>query len=82
MYFFKPGGWEVQFLEAELKTPPARKLTFVDAERIRELAKRGGAAGLKARTRSVRQLRRKWGISERKLEKLGFTAAVLVRQGE
>ncbi len=43
MYFLKPGGWEVQFLEAELKTPPARKLTFVDAERIRELAKRGGA---------------------------------------
>jgi hypothetical protein len=43
MYFLKPGGWEVQFLEAELKTPPARKLTFVDAERIRELAKTGGA---------------------------------------
>jgi hypothetical protein len=35
----------VQFLEAELKTPPARKLTFVDAERIRELAERGGARG-------------------------------------
>jgi len=43
MYFFKRGGWEVQFLEADLKTPLPRKLTFYDPEKIRELARRGGA---------------------------------------
>jgi hypothetical protein len=43
MYFFKRGGWEVQFLEADLKTALPRKLTFTDPEKIRELARRGGA---------------------------------------
>jgi hypothetical protein len=43
MYFFKRDGWEVQFLEADLKTPLPKKLTFSDSEKIRELAKRGGA---------------------------------------
>jgi hypothetical protein len=33
----------VQFLEADLKTPLPRKLTFADPEKIRELARRGGA---------------------------------------
>jgi hypothetical protein len=42
-YFFKRGGWQVQFLEADLKSPLPRKLTFTDPEKIRELAKRGGA---------------------------------------
>lgn len=41
MYFFKRGGWQVQFLEADLKTPLPRKLTFSDSEKIRELARRG-----------------------------------------
>ena len=41
MYFFKRCGWEVQFLEADLKTPLPRKLTFTDPENIRELSKRG-----------------------------------------
>jgi hypothetical protein len=44
MYFFKPGGWEVQFLEADLETPPARKLTFIDgrsSEGWRREVKRG-----------------------------------------
>ena len=45
MYFFKRGGWEVQFLEADLKTPLPRKLTFSDPEKIRELAGRGEAWG-------------------------------------
>jgi hypothetical protein len=45
MYFFKRGGWEVQFLEADLKTPLPRKLTFADPEKIRELARRGEAWG-------------------------------------
>jgi hypothetical protein len=43
MYFFKRGGWQVQFLEADLKTSLPRKLTFTDPEKIRELARRGGA---------------------------------------
>jgi hypothetical protein len=42
-YFFKRGGWEVQFLEVDLKTPLPRKLTFTDPEKILELARRGGA---------------------------------------
>jgi hypothetical protein len=45
MYFFKRGGWEVQFTEADLKTPLPRKLTFTDPEKIRELARRGEAWG-------------------------------------
>ena len=43
MYFFKRGGWQVQFTGADLKTPLPRKLTFTDPEKIRELARRGGA---------------------------------------
>jgi hypothetical protein len=43
MYFFKRGGWQVQFTEADLKTPLPRKLTFTDPEKIRELARRGEA---------------------------------------
>jgi hypothetical protein len=43
MYFFKRGGWQVQLLEADLKTPLPRKLTFTDPEKIQELAKRGEA---------------------------------------
>jgi hypothetical protein len=45
MYFFKRGGWEIQFLEPDLKTPLPRKLTFTDPEKIRELARRGEAWG-------------------------------------
>jgi hypothetical protein len=45
MYFFKRGGWEVQFLLPDLKTPLPKKLTFVDPEKIRELARRGEALG-------------------------------------
>jgi hypothetical protein len=45
MYFFKRGGWKVQFTEADLRTPLPRKLTFSDPEKIRELARRGEAWG-------------------------------------
>jgi hypothetical protein len=45
MYFFKRGGWEVQFLEPDLKTPLPRKFTFANPEKIRELARRGEAWG-------------------------------------
>jgi hypothetical protein len=45
MYFFKRDGWQVQFTEADLKTPLPRKLTFADPEKIRELARRGEAWG-------------------------------------
>jgi hypothetical protein len=44
-YFFKRGGWEVQFLLPDLKTRLPKKLTFSDPEKIRELARRGEAWG-------------------------------------
>ena len=44
-FFFFRGGWQVQFLEADLRTPQPRKLTFTDPEKIRELARRGEAWG-------------------------------------
>jgi hypothetical protein len=40
MYFFKRGGWEVQFLEVDLQTPLPK-----DRDKIRELARRGEAWG-------------------------------------
>ena len=62
MYFFKRGGWQVQFLEADLKTPLPRKLTFTDSGedpgackargglgRLREPADAGGARSIKGR---------------------------------
>lgn len=45
MYFLLRDGWYCQFLEADLKTPLPRKLTFASADKVRELAERGG--GLK-----------------------------------
>jgi hypothetical protein len=45
MYFFLRSGWQVQFLEPDLKTRLPRKLTFADPEKIRELARRGEAWG-------------------------------------
>ena len=43
MSFFFRSGWQVQFLEADLKTPLPKKLTFTDADKIRELARSGEA---------------------------------------
>jgi hypothetical protein len=45
MYFFLRSGWQVQFLEPDLKTPLPRKLTFSNPEKITELARRGEAWG-------------------------------------
>ena len=45
MSFFFRQGWQVQFLEADLKTPLPRHLTFTDADKIRELARKGEAWG-------------------------------------
>jgi hypothetical protein len=45
MSFFSRSGWQVQFLEADLKTPLPRKFTFADPEKIRELARKGEAWG-------------------------------------
>lgn len=45
MYFFLRSGWQVQFLQPDLKTPLPKKLTFADPEKIRELARRGEALG-------------------------------------
>ena len=38
------GGWYCQFLREDCKTSLPRKLTFADPEKVREMAKRGGAA--------------------------------------
>ena len=43
MTFFYRAGWQVQFVEADLKTALPRTFTFSDPEKIRELAKRGEA---------------------------------------
>jgi hypothetical protein len=45
MTFFFRQGWQVQFLEADLKTPLPRKLTLTDPDKIRKLARRGEAWG-------------------------------------
>jgi hypothetical protein len=45
MSFFFRSGWQVQFLEADLRTPLPRTLTFTDPDKIRELARRGEAWG-------------------------------------
>lgn len=45
MTFFYRAGWQVQFVEADLKTPLPRQFTFTDPEKIRELARRGEAWG-------------------------------------
>jgi hypothetical protein len=45
MTFFYRAGWQVQFVEADLKTPLPRTFSFVDPEKIRELARRGEAMG-------------------------------------
>jgi hypothetical protein len=45
MTFFYRAGWQVQFTEADLKTPLPRQFTFTDPEKIRELARRGEAWG-------------------------------------
>jgi hypothetical protein len=43
MSFFFRHRWQVQFLEADLRTPLPKKLTFTDPDKIRELARRGEA---------------------------------------
>jgi hypothetical protein len=43
MSFMFRQGWHVQFLEADLKTPLPRRLSFADPDKIREMARRGEA---------------------------------------
>jgi hypothetical protein len=45
MTFFLDSGWQVQFLEADLKTSLPKRMTFADPEKIRELARRDEAWG-------------------------------------
>jgi hypothetical protein len=43
-------GWQVQFLEADLKTPLPRKLHFTSSDKIIELVERGnGLPNLESR---------------------------------
>jgi hypothetical protein len=37
MYFHFRGDWQVRFLEADLRTPLLRVLTFTDPDKVREL---------------------------------------------
>lgn len=43
MYFMQNQGWSCQFLEADLKTPLPRKLTFATSEKVLQLAEHAGA---------------------------------------
>jgi hypothetical protein len=43
MHFQLRQGWQVSFLEADLKTPLPRTLTFADPAKVIEMAKRSGA---------------------------------------
>ena len=52
MYFFKRGGWEVQFLEADLKTPLPRKLTFLTRRRFGSWPGAGERGGTRKAGRS------------------------------
>ena len=52
MSFVYRKGWQVHFVEADLKTPLPRTFSFADPEKIRELARRGEAMG----TSEARQL--------------------------
>lgn len=45
LYFQLNNNWQCQFLEADLKTPLPRKLTFATSDKVLELVERAG--GLK-----------------------------------
>jgi len=42
MSFMDRKGWQVQFLEKDLKTPLPRKLHFASPDKVVELVERGG----------------------------------------
>ena len=44
MSFMFRNGWLCQFLEEDLKTPLPRRVTLSTQEKVREIARRGGAA--------------------------------------
>jgi len=44
MSFMQRDGWYCQFLEEDLKTPLPRKVTVSTAEKVREMARKGGAS--------------------------------------
>ena len=44
MSFMHRNGWLCQFLEEDLKTPLPRSVTVANQEKVREMARRGGAA--------------------------------------
>jgi hypothetical protein len=43
MHFMLRDGWRCQFLEADLKTPLPRRLTFQDSAKVIQMAEMGGA---------------------------------------
>src|SRR5438309_692978 len=44
MSFVHRAGWVCQFVEEDLKTPLPRKVHFRDDQKVREIARRGGAS--------------------------------------
>jgi len=66
MTFFYRAGWQVQFCEADLKTPLPRTFTFTDPEKIRELARRAEKPG------ATQRAGRCWSMRSR-LAEVGFT---------
>lgn len=42
MSFFARAGWQIQFLEEDLRTPLPRKLTFAESDKILEIYERWG----------------------------------------
>jgi hypothetical protein len=44
MYYMFRDSWHCQFLEADLKTPLPKKLSFPEPQKIFDLAERGGYA--------------------------------------
>jgi len=62
MHFMtRDGGWFCQFLEADLKTPLLKKLTFANVDTIRVLARRGEAWG----DRAIWRANRRWNTRSR-----------------
>ena len=46
LYFMLRDGWHCQFLEADLKTPLPRKLTFATSDKLLEIFERWGESRL------------------------------------
>jgi hypothetical protein len=78
MKFFFRRAWQVQFAEADLKTPLPRTLTFADPEKIRELARRGERGEAWGEARSMLE----HTVVPSHLKKLDYSIGWRLRQAE